>query len=97
MKDLINDPPDYLDEICERLDASITGVGSYKRVAKYYKFDMGTIFDFEKSPGGPSKALISAIIAKHPEVTVEMFARVVVARQPSLRDVTELLRAFDCK
>lgn len=96
MKDLVDDPPDYLDEICERLDASITGVGSYKRVAKYYKFDMDTIFDFEKSPGGPSKALISAIIAKHPKVTVKMFASV-VAMQPSLKDVAELLWAFDCK
>ena len=96
LKDLVDDPPDYLDEICERLDASVTGVGSYKRVAKYYKFDMDTIFDFEKSPGGPSKALISAIIAKHPKVTVEMFASV-VAMQPSLKDVAELLWAFDCK
>ena len=61
LKDLVNDPPDYLDEICKRLDASVTGVGNYEKVAKYYKFDMDTIFEFEKSPGGPSKALISAI------------------------------------
>ena len=55
MKDLVNDPPDYLDEICERLDASITGVGSCEKLAKYYKFDAGTIFDFENSPGVPPK------------------------------------------
>ena len=96
LEDLVNDPSDYLDDICKRLDTSITGVGNYEKVAKYYKFDMYTIGDFEKKPGGPSKALISAIMAKYPQVTVEMFAGV-VAEQASRGDVAELLRAFDRK
>ena len=90
----MNGSSDHLDEICKRLDARITGVGNYEKVAKYYKFDMYTILDFEKPPGGPSKALISAIIAKYPQVTVEMFAGV-VAKKASREDVAQLLRAFD--
>ena len=96
MKDLVNDPSDYLGEICKRLDTSLTGVGHYVEVAKYYNFDMYTIRSFKDCPGGPSNELISAITAKYPKVTVEMFAGV-VAKQASREDVAELLRAFDRK
>jgi len=96
LKDLVNDPSDYLDRICKRLDMPITGVGNYKKVAKYYNFDMYTIYYFEESPGGPSEALISAITAKYPEVTVSMFARA-VAKQTSRWDVVDLLMDFDRK
>ncbi|XP_074621452.1 uncharacterized protein LOC141879978 isoform X2 [Acropora palmata] len=96
LKDLVNDPSDYLDKICKRLDMPITGVGNYKKVAKYYNFDMYTIYYFEESPGGPSEALISAITAKYPELTVSMFARA-VAKQTSRWDVVDLLMDFDRK
>ena len=96
LKDLVNDPSDYLDKICKRLDMPITGVGNYKKVAKYYNFDMYTIYYFEESPGGPSEALISAITAKYPELTVSMFART-VAKQTSRWDVVDLLMDFDRK
>ncbi|XP_067041690.1 tumor necrosis factor receptor superfamily member 16-like [Acropora muricata] len=96
LKDLVNHPSDYLSEICKRLDTRLTGVGYYKEVAKYYNFDMYTIRSFKDCPGGPSNELISAITAKYPKVTVEMFAGV-VAKQASREDVAELLRAFDRK
>ena len=96
MKDLVNDPSDYLDKICLCLDMPIKGVGNYKEVAKYYKFDMYTIYRFEESPGSPSEALILAITAKYPEVTVKMFAGA-VAEQTNRRDVVDLLMDFDRK
>ena len=96
MKDLVNHPSNYLSEICKRLDTPLTGVGYYEEVAKCYNFDIYTIRSFKDCPGGPSNKLISAIMAKYPKVTVEMFARV-VAKQASREDVAELLRAFDRK
>ena len=96
LKDLVNHPSDYLSEICKRLDTPLTGVGYYVEVAKCYNFDIYTIRSFKDCPGGPSNELISAIMAKYPKVTVEMFARV-VAKQASREDVAELLRAFDRK
>ena len=96
MKDLVNDPSDYLSEICKRLDTPLPGVGNYEEAAKYYNFDVYTIRVFKESQGGPSKALISAIMARYPKVTVEMFATV-VAKQANRGDVADWLRAFDCK
>ena len=96
LKDLVNDPSDYLSEICKRLDTPFPGVGNYEEVAKYYKFDVYTIRVFKEYQGCPSKALISAIMARYPKVTVEMFAAV-VAKQASRGDVAERLRAFDRK
>ncbi|XP_015760899.1 PREDICTED: uncharacterized protein LOC107340069 isoform X2 [Acropora digitifera] len=96
LKDLVNDPSDYLSEICRRLDTPFTGVGNYEEVAKYYSFDVYTIRIFKECQGGPSNALISAIIAKYPKVTVKMLAAV-IAKQASRGDVAELLMAFDRK
>ena len=96
MKDLVNDPLNYLGEICKRLDIPLKGVGNYEEVAKYYNFDVYTIHAFKDCQGGPSNALISAIMAKYPEVTIEMFATVVV-EQAKRGDVAVLLRAFDRK
>ncbi|XP_015772371.1 PREDICTED: uncharacterized protein LOC107350640 isoform X2 [Acropora digitifera] len=96
LKDLVNDPSDFLSEICKRLDTPFPGVGNYEEVAKYYKFDVYTIRVFKEYQGCPSKALISAIMARYPKVTVEMFATV-VAKQASRGDVAERLRAFDRK
>ena len=94
LKDLVNHPSDYLGKICRRLDIRLTGVGNYEEVAKYYKFDVYEIHTFKDCREGPSNALISAIMAKYPKVTIEMFATV-VEEQASRGDVAELLRAFD--
>ncbi|XP_067041699.1 uncharacterized protein [Acropora muricata] len=94
LEDLVNNPSDYLGKICRRLDIRLTGVGNYEEVAKYYKFDVYTIHAFKDCREGPSNALISAVMAKYPKVTIEMFATV-VEEQASRGDVAELLRAFD--
>ena len=98
MEDLVNDASDSLEKICKRLDTPLAGLtGYYEDVAKYYHYDVFTVrARFEKSPYGPSKALISAIIAEHPRVTVENFARV-VEKQARRKDVAILLREFDRK
>ena len=97
MEDLVNDASDYLDKICNRLDRPLAGLGNYEHVAKHYGYDVYTVQSrFRTSPDGPSKALISSIMAKHPGVTVESFARVVV-KQTRREDVARLLREFDGK
>ena len=93
---LVNDPSNFLDEICKRLDTFTAGLGNYKDVAKRYGYDVFTQSRFKTSPDGPSNALISAIIAEFPDETVESFARVVV-KQTRRKDVARLLREFDCK
>ena len=96
LEDLVNDSSNYLDEICKRLDKPTPGLGNYEKIAKRYGYDVYTIDKFRTSPNGPSKAMISAIIAEHPDVTVESFARVVV-EQTRRENVARLLRDFDCK
>ena len=97
MEDLVNDASDSLEKICNRLDTQLAGLGYYEDVAKYYHYDVFTIqARFKTSPDGPSKALILAIIAEHPDVTVESFAEVVV-KKTRREDVARLLREFDCK
>ena len=94
---LVNHPSSFLDTICKRLDTATAGLGSYEDVAKHYGYDIFTARSrLKTSPDGPSKALILAIIAEHPYVTVESFARVVV-RQTRRMDVAGLLREFDLK
>ncbi|XP_074630343.1 uncharacterized protein LOC141889073 isoform X5 [Acropora palmata] len=97
LENLVNDASDSLDEICKRLDTRLAGLGNYEDVAKYYGYDVFTIQSRLKiSPDGPSKAMISSIIAKRPDVTVESLAKVVV-KQTRREDVARLLRKFDCK
>ena len=97
LKDLVDDPSDFLVEICKRLDTPLAGLGNYDDVAKLYGYDVYTVQSgFKTSPDGPSKALILSIMSKHPDVTVESFARVVV-EQTSREDVARLLREFDRK
>ena len=97
LKDLVNDASDFLDEICENLDARTAGLGDYENIAKHYGYKVSTIrARFETSRDGPSKALILAIILKHPDVTVESFAKVVV-EQTRRENVARLLREFDRK
>ena len=95
--DLVNDASDSLEKICNRFDTPLAGLGNYEDVAKYYRYDVFTIqARFKTSPYGPSKALILAIIAEYPDVTIESFAKVVV-KQTKREDVARLLRKFDCK
>ena len=96
MEDLVNDASDYLDKICKRLNTPLAGVGNYEHVAKHYGYDVFTIQCELTKSDCPSKALISSIIAKHPGVTIENFAKVVV-EQTRREDVARLLREFDCK
>ena len=97
LEDLVNDASDSLEKICKRFDTPLAGLGNYEDVAKYYHYDVFTIkASFEKSPDGPSKALISAMIGEHPRVTVANFARV-VEKQARRKDVAILLREFDRK
>ena len=94
---LVNDPSDFLDKICKRLDTPTAGLGNYEDVAEHFGYDVFTVRSrFKTSPDGPSKALISAIVAEHPDVTVESFARVVV-KQARRKNVARLLREFDRK
>ena len=95
--DLYNDSSDFLNRVCENLDTPIPGLDSYEDVAKHYRYDVVTARSrFQTSPGGPSDALISGIIAKFPDETVESFARVVVKRTKR-QNVARLLREFDRK
>ena len=97
LEDLVNDASDSLEKICKRFDTPLAGLGNYEDVAKYYHYDVFTIkARFEKSPDGPSKALISAMIGEHPRVTVKNFAKV-VEKQARRKDVAILLRDFDDK
>ena len=97
LKDLVDDASDSLDKICEDLDTPTAGLGNYENVAKHYGYKVSTVRSrFKTSPDGPSKALILAIIAEHPDVTVESFASVVV-KQARREDVARLLREFDRK
>ena len=97
MEDLVNDPSNFLDEICDYLDALPEGLGNYEHVAKHYGYKVFTVQSrFKTSPGGPSKALILSIMAGDPDVTVESFAKVVV-EQAKREDVARLLREFDRK
>ena len=97
MEDLVNDRSDFLDAICQRLDTPTAGLGNYENIAEHYGCEFSTVQSvFQTSPNGPSKALIYAIVAKHPDVTVESFARMVV-EQTRREDVARLLREFDEK
>ena len=97
LEDLVNDPSNFLDEICDRLDTLPAGRGNYEHVARYYGYKVFTVqARFKPSPDGPSKALILSIMAGDPDVTVESFAKVVV-EQAKREDVAGLLREFDRK
>ena len=91
----MNDSSDFEKRICQRLDTRIRGAGHYEVIAKYFGFK---IFDirssFEKSVGGPSRAMIEAIVVRHPKLTVEEFARV-VEQKACRKDVAHLLRIYD--
>ncbi|XP_067041712.1 uncharacterized protein [Acropora muricata] len=92
---LVNDLSDFVEKIFQRLDIRIKGAGHYEVIANHFGFDIFEIGSgFEKSVGGPSRAMIEAIVVRHPELTVEKFARV-VEEKARRKDVADLLRAYD--
>ena len=95
MVNLVNDHYDLVENIFERLDTYVDGAGHYEVVAKYFGFSIYTIKSrFEKADGGPSRAMIGAIVARQPEITVESFAKV-VEKKACRSDVAKLLRDYD--
>ena len=91
----MNDFSDFADRICQRLDTGIRGAGHYEVIANYFGFDIFEIkAGFERSDGGPSRAMIEAIVVRHPELRVEEFARV-VEQTARRKDVADLLRKYD--
>ena len=95
LESLTNDFSDFVEKIFRRLDTRIKGTGHYEVIAYYFGFDLFDIRSgFEKSDGGPSRAMIEAIVVRHPELTVEKFARV-VEEKARRKDVAHLLRAYD--
>ena len=95
MESLLDDLSVFVKMIFRRLDTRIRGAGDYEVIAHYFDFDAFVIRSgFEESSGGPSRAMIEAIVVRHPEFTVEMFARV-VEEEARRKDVADLLRAFD--
>lgn len=86
-----------LQKICDRLDASMAGVGHYRAVAQYYGYDYYQIVSgLEKQPGGASRALIESLQAKKPELTVADFSSV-VRKEANRNDVVKLLEEYDLK
>jgi len=84
-----------VENIFEHLDTYVEGAGHYEVVAKYFGFSIYTIKSrFEKADGGPSRAMIEAIVARQPEITVDSFAKL-VEKKACRRDVANLLRAYD--
>ena len=97
LEDLVNDPSNSLDEICDRLDTPLAGRGNYEHVARHYGYKVFTVQSkIKTSSDGASKALILSIIAGDPDVSVESFAKV-VEKQAKRKDVAKLLRKFDRK
>ena len=95
MESLVHDLSDSVEKICRRLDTRIQGAGRYEVIAHYFGFDLFDVRStFETSVSGPSRAMIEAIVVRHPELTVKKFARV-VEEKAHRKDVADLLRAYD--
>ena len=97
LESLVHDLSNSVEKIFQRLDTRTEGAShhDYEIIANHFGHDHFEIRSrFEKSNGGPSRAMIEAIVVRHPELTVEEFARVVEEKTPR-RDVAYLLRAYD--
>ena len=95
MATLVDDHSDFVENIFQHLDTFINGAGHYEVIAKYFGFSIYAIRSrFEKADGGPSRAIIEAIVARQPEITVESFAKL-VEKKARRSDVANLLRAYD--
>ena len=97
MESLVHDLSKSVDKIFQRLDTRLQGAGhyDYEIIAYHFGYDYFEIRSkFEKCDGSPSRAMLEAIAVRHPELTVEEFARVVEEKMPR-KDVAHLLRAYD--
>ena len=97
MESLVHDLSNSVDKIFQRLDTRLQAAGhyDYEIIAYHFGYDYFEIRSrFEKCDGSPSRAMLEAIAVRHPELTVEKFARVVEAKTPR-KDVVHLLRAYD--
>ena len=95
LADLVYDPSGSWDEICSCLDTHYPGCGDYKDVALCFGYSLFEVKSILKtSPDGPFKALILNVMARQPDVTVEVFAKV-VENLTRREDVARLLRKFD--
>ena len=94
MESLVNDFSESVEDIFRRLDRRIPGAGHYEAIASCFGFNIFEINLFEKSDRGSSRAMIEAIVVRHPDLTVEEFARVVEERARR-KDVAGLLRKYD--
>lgn len=94
MESLVNDFSDSVEDIFRRLDRRFQGAGHYEVIASYFGFDIFEINLFEKSVRGSSRAMVETIVVRHPDLTVEKFARV-VEEKARRKDVAGLLRKYD--
>ncbi|XP_044176376.1 uncharacterized protein LOC114963939 isoform X1 [Acropora millepora] len=97
LESLVHDLSNSVDKIFQRLDTRIKGAGhhDYAIIGDHFGYDYFEIRSkFEKCDGSPSRAMLEAIAVRHPELTVEEFARVVEEKTPR-KDVAHLLRAYD--
>ena len=86
-----------MEKIFQRLDTRTEGAShyDYEVIGNHFGHDHFEIKSrFEKSDSGPSRAMIEAIVVRHPELTVEEFASV-VEEQTHRNDVARLLRSYD--
>ncbi|XP_015758035.1 PREDICTED: uncharacterized protein LOC107337409 isoform X2 [Acropora digitifera] len=92
---LVYDHSDFVENIFQHLDTFINGAGHYEVIAKYFGFSIYAIRSrFEKADGGPSRAMIEAIVVRDPHLTVQSFAKV-VEEKAHRKEVADLLRAYD--
>ena len=85
----------FVEKVFERLVTRIKGGGHYEVIANYFGYDLSEVrFRFQKSDGLPVRATIEAIIIRHPEITVKIFAKV-VEQETRRSDVADLKRAHD--
>ena len=95
MATLVDDHSDFVENIFQHLDTFINGAGHYEVIAKYFGFSIYAIRSrFEKADGGPSRAMIEAIVVRDPHLTVQSFAKV-VEEKAHRKEVADLLRAYD--
>ena len=77
------------------MDTPRKGAAHYEVIANYFGFDLSEIRSrFEKSVSGPSRAMVEAIVIRHPEITVAIFANV-LEEKARRSDVADLLSAYD--
>ena len=97
MESLVHDLSNSVDKIFQRLDTRIQGAGhhDYAIIGDHFGYDYFEIRSkFEKCDGSPPRAMLEVIAVRHPELTIEKFARVVEEKTPGT-DVAHLLRAYD--